>query len=438
MAQPLIPTYDIIGVGFGPSNIALAIALEEINNNSTTLNALFIDKQPEYQWHGDTITSQSGLQVSFLKDLVTLRNPTSPYSFLNYLHSHNRLVDFINLSTFYPSRLEFNDYLRWVAGHFSAQCQYGEKVTSIEPVMDNQKVKLLKVITTDIGGTSKARFTKSLVMGTGGTPLIPKVFQPLKQTPLVFHHTHYLSKMTKLIPVKTKDLRIAIIGGGQSAAEAFIDIDDNYPNAKVDLIMRGNSMKPADSSPYVNEIFNPSSTDSIFSKTLQEREELLKEYKYANYSAVDSAMIEQIYNIFYQQKVAMVEQHKYCPNNEVTQASEKSGQITLSILDKKSNKHATNNYDLVILATGYERPKMAPMLEPIKDYLGNIDIDRNYQVKADDRFLPSLFLQGRSESTHGLSDTLLSVLSMRSAEIAFSLQAELREKVQQVATTALA
>lgn len=254
MAQPLIPTYDIIGVGFGPSNIALAIALEEIKSNSTTLNALFIDKQREYQWHGDTITNQSGLQVSFLKDLVTLRNPTSPYSFLNYLHSHNRLVDFINLSTFYPSRLEFNDYLRWVAGHFSSQCQYGEEVTSIEPVMDNQKVKLLKVTTADTGGTSKIRFTKSLVMGTGGTPLIPEVFQPLKQTPLVFHHTHYLSKMAKLIPVKTKDLRIAIIGGGQSAAEAFIDIDDNYPHAKVDLIMRGNSMKPADSSPYVNEI----------------------------------------------------------------------------------------------------------------------------------------------------------------------------------------
>ncbi|KAA1150937.1 MULTISPECIES: lysine N(6)-hydroxylase/L-ornithine N(5)-oxygenase family protein [Pseudoalteromonas] len=436
MAQPLIPTYDIIGVGFGPSNIALAIALEEIKSNSTTLNALFIDKQPEYQWHGDTITNQSGLQVSFLKDLVTLRNPTSPYSFLNYLHSHNRLVDFINLSTFYPSRLEFNDYLRWVAGHFSSQCQYGEEVTSIEPVMDNQKVKLLKVTTADTGGTSKIRFTKSLVMGTGGTPLIPEVFQPLKQTPLVFHHTHYLSKMAKLIPVKTKDLRIAIIGGGQSAAEAFIDIDDNYPHAKVDLIMRGNSMKPADSSPYVNEIFNPSSTDSIFSKTQQEREELLKEYKYANYSAVDSSMIEQIYNIFYQQKVAMMEQHTYCPNSEVTEASEKNGKITLSILDRKSNQHATNNYDLVILATGYQRPKMAPMLEPIKAYLGNIDIDRNYQVKTDERFLPSLFLQGRSESSHGLSDTLLSILSVRSAEIAHSLQAELQEQAQQAVALA--
>ena len=83
--------HDLIGVGFGPSNLALAIALEELaQTNGHALDALFIDKQSDYRWHGNTLATQSELQISFLKDLVSLRNPTSPYSFVNYLHQIGR------------------------------------------------------------------------------------------------------------------------------------------------------------------------------------------------------------------------------------------------------------------------------------------------------------------------------------------------------------
>ena len=40
------------------------------------------------------------MQVSFLKDLVTLRNPRSAFTFVNYLHSVGRLDEFINLGSF--------------------------------------------------------------------------------------------------------------------------------------------------------------------------------------------------------------------------------------------------------------------------------------------------------------------------------------------------
>jgi len=44
--------HDLIGVGFGPSNLALAIALEELAEiNGHALDALFIDKQTDYRWH---------------------------------------------------------------------------------------------------------------------------------------------------------------------------------------------------------------------------------------------------------------------------------------------------------------------------------------------------------------------------------------------------
>ena len=76
IASPAV--HDLIGIGFGPSNLALAIALQEREKAQGKLDVLFLDKQADYRWHGNTLVTQSELQISFLKDLVTLRNPTSP------------------------------------------------------------------------------------------------------------------------------------------------------------------------------------------------------------------------------------------------------------------------------------------------------------------------------------------------------------------------
>ncbi len=197
MNQMITPPYDVLGIGFGPSNLALAIALQEqAQREGRRYRALFLDKQADYRWHGNTLVTQSELQISFLKDLVTLRNPTSPYSFVNYLHAQGRLVDFTNLGTFYPCRMEFNDYLRWVAGHFTEQSAYGETVTRIEPVASKQQsIEQLRVVSQDAQGRERARLTHSIVLSTGGTPWVPEVFAPLRGDDRVFHHSQYLERM---------------------------------------------------------------------------------------------------------------------------------------------------------------------------------------------------------------------------------------------------
>jgi L-ornithine N5-oxygenase len=189
IASPAV--HDLIGIGFGPSNLALAIALQEREKTQGKLDVLFLDKQADYRWHGNTLVTMSELQISFLKDLVTLRNPTSPYSFVNYLKAHDRLVDFINLGTFYPCRMEFNDYLRWVAGQFQAQARYGEEVLAIEPILHQQQVEALRVISRDALGEQHVRTTRSVVVSAGGTPKIPDEFKALKGDSRVFHHSHY-------------------------------------------------------------------------------------------------------------------------------------------------------------------------------------------------------------------------------------------------------
>ncbi len=95
LAGDAVPVYDVVGVGFGPSNLALAIAIAEQNERAGgvgPVTSLFFERQHEFGWHRGMLIDDATMQVSFLKDLVTMRNPTSDFSFLSYLHGADRLV----------------------------------------------------------------------------------------------------------------------------------------------------------------------------------------------------------------------------------------------------------------------------------------------------------------------------------------------------------
>ncbi|MDO9345564.1 MAG: SidA/IucD/PvdA family monooxygenase [Pseudomonas sp.] len=421
IASPAV--HDLIGIGFGPSNLALAIALQEREKAQGKLDVLFLDKQADYRWHGNTLVTQSELQISFLKDLVTLRNPTSPYSFVNYLKAHDRLVDFINLGTFYPCRMEYNDYLRWVAGQFQAQARYGEEVLAIEPILHQQQVEALRVISRDALGEQHVRTTRSVVVSAGGTPRIPEAFKAFKGDSRVFHHSQYLERMATQPCVDGKAMRIAIIGGGQSAAEAFIDLNDSFPSVQVDMILRGSALKPADDSPFVNEVFSPAFTDLVFQQEGAERERLVAEYQNTNYSVVDLDLIERIYGIFYRQKVSGIARQAFRTMTVVEKATPGPLGIELVLRNNANGDTSVNHYDAVILATGYERQTHRALLAPLEAYLGDFDVARDYRIVTDERCNAGIYIQGFSQASHGLSDTLLSVLPIRADEIAASLYA---------------
>jgi L-ornithine N5-oxygenase len=422
--------HDLIGIGFGPSNLALAIALQERGEAAGALDVLFLDKQADYRWHGNTLVTQSELQISFLKDLVTLRNPTSPFSFVNYLKQHGRLVDFINLGTFYPCRMEYNDYLRWVAGQFAEQSRYGEEVTAIEPVLHKDKVQALRVLSRDTQGQHHVRTTRSVVVSPGGTPRIPEAFASLKNDDRVFHHSHYLERMGRQACVHGKPMRIAIIGGGQSAAEAFIDLNDSFPSVQVDLILRGSALKPADDSPFVNEVFSPEFTDLMFSQGGAQREQMIREYHSTNYSVVDIDLIERIYGVFYRQKVSGIARHAFHNLTSIEQATGTEQGVELLLRNLASNQTTTRTYDAVVLATGYERQLHRHLLAPLAEYMGDFEVSRDYRIKTDARCQASVYMQGFCEASHGLSDTLLSVLPIRADEIAASLYASVAQGVR--------
>ncbi|MCO7507111.1 MULTISPECIES: SidA/IucD/PvdA family monooxygenase [Pseudomonas] len=429
--------HDLIGVGFGPSNLALAIALEELaQTNGHALDALFIDKQSDYRWHGNTLATQSELQISFLKDLVSLRNPTSPYSFVNYLHQKKRLADFINLGTFYPCRLEYNDYLRWAAEHFATQAVYGEEILRVEPELLDGRIDHLRVISRSAQGHERLRRARSVVVGSGGTPKIPPVFAPFKDDPRVFHHSQYLNSLEQLPCTQGKPMRIAIIGSGQSAAEALIDLNDSYPSVKADMILRGSALKPADDSPFVNEVFTPDYTDLVFNQPQAERAKLISEYHNTNYSVVDIDLIERIYGMLYRQKVAHQYRHAVLCRRNIEAAVSTDKGIELTLRDLATGIQQTHVYDAVILATGYERRSHRELLAPLQQHLKDFEVDRDYRVLASPELNAAVYLQGFCEASHGLSDTLLSVLPVRAAEIGQSLYQSLGQRASNARASA--
>ena len=84
--------------------------------------------------------------------------------------------------------------------------------------------------------------------------------------------------------------------------------------------MRARAIKPSDDSPFVNEIFNADFTDFVFSRSDEDRVALLDEFWHTNYAAPDLVLIEQIFNVFYQQRVTGNERHRFLRRHEVVSA----------------------------------------------------------------------------------------------------------------------
>jgi lysine N6-hydroxylase/L-ornithine N5-oxygenase len=406
--------HDLIGIGFGPSNIALAITLEEKRKEGHDVDAFFIEKQPGFAWHANMMLDNAHMQISFLKDLATLRNPSSHFTFINYLHQKQRLQDFINLKTFFPSRHEFNDYLAWAASHFDDRCAYGEEVLEVLPEKRNDEVTLLRVRSLDSNGKARERLARNLTVSVGGVPSIPECFQSLKGDKRIFHSNSYLREIEQHKDAK----KIAVVGAGQSASEIFMDLHNRPGAPHVDLIMRARAIKPSDDSPFVNEIFNADFTNFIFSRSQQDRAALLAEFWHTNYAAPDLVLIEQIFNVFYQQRVTGNARHRFLRRHEVATARAlPEGNIQLVLRDLNAGCEYSAIYDAVVLATGYRRDSHRALLKPLSPYMGNFEVDRHYQLKSTSNFRPAVFLQGACESSHGLSDTLLSVTAVRTDEI---------------------
>lgn len=368
------------------------------------------------------------MQISFLKDMATPRNPHSHFTFLSYLFANGRLNNFINLSTFLPSRAEYEDYLRWVARYFEHRglVRYGQEVLAIEPQKsDSGKVSHFNVTSRHVAtGEVTTRSSKRVVVAVGGKAMLPAEFP--ENHPQIVHSSQYSARVHKTLPDSQRPYHIAVVGNGQSAAEIFNDLPSRFPNAKVTLIIKGAHLRPSDDSPFVNEVFDPDRVDGTFAQDPDLREKAIKLDKATNYGVVRLELLEHLYERLYIQKLKNPDPSSWAVNifnkRQVISTTTVDGQLKLkmkrvedgSIVDGSDSELAV---DAVFVATGYMRNAHEEMLKqtrvllPVERRAGTkFTVGRDYKVLYDESKIEEgagVWLQGCNEKTHGVSSSHL-------------------------------
>lgn len=345
--------YDLLGIGYGPAHLALSIALRESTEaNEANFKSHFLEKRGHFAWHPALLLPGSQLQVSPLKDLVTLRDPTSTYSFYNYLHSHGRLARYINKEQGVPSRREWTSYLAWAARRMNDAVSYGQDVVSIEPLTlasaapdakqdvltvrpasgeEAEALCLYRVRCRDEAtGQVITRYARNLSVAVGGVPKLPPAFEAAwaeqqhaasGSIARIVHSGFYLPSLTKLEPELHKiaslrrlesasaggaplddasRLRLAVIGAGQSSTEMLMNLHSRFPAAIVTMIFRASALVPSDDTGFINSAaFDPERTDEFWQANETQRRKWLQEFKRTNYSVVRTDLLNELHDTMY-------------------------------------------------------------------------------------------------------------------------------------------
>ena len=400
--------YDIIGIGIGPFNLGLAA----LTNPIKELNCLFIDRKEEFNWHAGLMFDDATLQVPFMADLVTMANPASPFSFLNYLKEVDRLYKFYIREDFFILRKEYNKYCQWVLSQLD-NCYFSYEVVAIT---FDEGAKLYSILVQNKSTDEAEWYTaKHIVLGVGNTPNLPSYVKP-EHACYVCHASDYLYKKKEF----TERNSITVIGSGQSAAEVFNDLLLNRrEGAELNWFSRPDRFFPMEYSKLTLELTSPEYVDHYHSLSPAKRESILKGQN-SLYKGINYDLINSIYDTLYQQSVD--EENlpvTLSPCSELLSMEETMDKrIRLHFYHTQQEREFTKVTDAVILATGYSY-SIPKCLESIRSIIhisenGKYLAARNYSI---DKAGKTIFIQNGELNTHGFVTPDLGMGAYRNASI---------------------
>ncbi|MPY60968.1 lysine N(6)-hydroxylase/L-ornithine N(5)-oxygenase family protein [Streptomyces spongiae] len=397
-------TYDFVGIGLGPFNLGLACLTEPI----AELDGVFLESKPGFEWHSGMFLDGAHLQTPFMSDLVTLADPTSPYSFLNYLKESGRLYSFYIRENFYPLRVEYDDYCRWAANKLR-NVRFGTTVTQV--TYDDGAE--LYVIHTESGETYRAR---RLVLGTGTVPFVPEACQGLDGD--LFHNAHYMHRKAELQAKKS----ITIVGSGQSAAEIYYELlaEIDVHDYQLNWVTRSPRFFPLEYTKLTLEMTSPDYIDYFRALPEETRYRLEKQQK-GLFKGINSELIDSIFDLLYQKNVTSGGRPvptRLLTNSSLNTASYEDGLYTLGFHQDEQDKDFEIRTEGLVLATGYHYRPPA-FLEPVRDRLrfdghGRFDVGRNYAIDTTGR---GVFLQNAGVHTHSITSPDLGMGAYRNSSI---------------------
>ena len=367
--------YDFIGVGIGPFNLSLAA----LTDRTDALDALFFDETARMQWHPGMLIEGTDLQVPFMADLVTFADPTSPYSFLNYLHKHGRMYPFFFFQKLEVPRPEYNDYLQWVADQLDG-LHFGSRVIDVVDVEKNGERCYQVVVLNKEDDEKRFYYAKHVVLGTGSKPL---VFDNVKDLPNedVVHTSRYLYERDHLL----KSNHITVIGSGQSAAEIVTDLlqEQHEHDFFISWFTRSAGIFQLDTAKLPQEFFSPDYVNYFQSLSYEQRMDTLPELDTLQ-NGVDPSTLSEIYDLLYQGTIRGQKKHVTIqPITEIQEIERNNDQqYTLSCHQWQTGETFTYNTEKVVLATGYKPNIPDWFMERFKDEVV-WESEKHFQVSKD-------------------------------------------------------
>ncbi|WP_078908199.1 lysine N(6)-hydroxylase/L-ornithine N(5)-oxygenase family protein [Streptomyces vietnamensis] len=414
---------DLVGIGIGPANLGLSALLDP----ELGLTTRFFERRSRFTWHDGAMLPEAGLQVSPLKDLVTLVDPTSRFSFLNFLAEHGRLYRHLIASRSGTPREEFEQYYRWAAG-LMPQLTFGSEITEVRPDGDALVVR---------GVTGPLARTRNLVLGSGRAPYVPGCVTARGEG--VVHSAEIMRR-----PPDTLGRRVVVIGGGQSGAEIvhwLLGDKDMLPSSLV-WSTRRDGFLPLDDSAFSNEWYFPGYVRHFTRLSAERRAELLRRQRMTS-DGVSGELLDAIHAQLYRLDALRPGSCAYrlSPGQELlaVDGAPDDGPLSVVTRDMDTDSVRRERADVVILATGY-RNRIPAYLGPLRDLIplddtGAFRVRPDYAIEFDGPPGCRIFVQGAAGSTHGVADANLSLMAWRNAVIANAVAGRELYRTEQDTTT---
>lgn len=397
--------YDFAGIGVGPFNLGLAALSEPVDG----LDGVFLERRESFDWHPGMMLEPAHLQVPFLADLVTLADPASPYSFLNFLKQTGRLYRFYIRENFYPLRAEYNQYCQWVAGQLGS-VRFGTDVTE---VTYDDGVYRIAVNGPDGQEVLRAR---RLVLGTGTSPYIPGACSGIAAAGgLVLHNADYLARKSELQQRRS----ITIVGSGQSAAEIYYELlqDIDVHGYQLNWVTRSGRFFPLEYTKLTLEMTSPDYVDYFHALPQEQRDGLVRSQKNL-YKGINSELIDAIYDLLYTKSLSGMVDTRLLTHSTLTGASWDASTDSHRLELRHGEQGVPYGLDTeaVVLATGYayrEPAFLARVQDRIsRDSSGRFAVQRNYSTGVEPG---EIFVQNAELHTHGFATPDLGMAAYRNS-----------------------
>ena len=401
-----LPYFHAVGIGAGPANLSLAALLQARTDKRIAL----FDKAADSSWHSSLLHPGVRMQTSWMKDLVSLVDPTHKLSFLNYLVTQGRLFAMINSQFDVIPRREYMRYLAWASGQLE-NIHYGTSIDEVNFVEGEGFYAISD-------GAPVAR-SQHLVIGVGTRPTVPAGLSSLPDDRafIADHLTLHLPTMSA-----DKTAPVAVIGGGQTGVEAVLRLlGAGFSNIK--WLGRRQWFQTIDDSPAANDIYRPAHQQYLQGLSRSTRRRLVEEANPTG-DALTPGALKTLYQANYDRMLEFGEfPVAMLPGRDVTEGLLDGQDLVLHCTTAERLEQHRVSY--AVIAVGRQSapvPFSAELRERLDvDEDGDMVIEEDYSVRWKGMDDHRIYALNRARFSHGIPDANLTLLPVRAAMVINSM-----------------